>query len=183
MKQTLGTQLRHLIDLLDSAVSAAYKDAGLSYRPRYTPVVRALMDRDSLTIGQVAEIAVITQPAATQTVALMIKQGILSAKSGQEDGRQKLIRLTAKGRALLPNLTLCWQATAMAANSLDAELPFPLSRVLENAINALTRKSYGTRISEARATLATDASKANRPIPALEMKRNPDGPHPKRIQR
>ena len=141
------------------------------------------MDHDSLTIGQVAEIAGITQPAATQTVALMIKQGILSAKSGQEDGRQKLIRLTTKGRELLPKLTLCWQATAMAASSLDAELPFPLSRVLENAISALTLKSYGTRISEARAALTTDASMANRPTPALEMRRNQDGPRPKKIQR
>lgn len=164
MKQTLGTQLRHLIDLLDSAVSAAYKDAGLSYRPRYTPVVRALIDHDLLTIGQIAEIAGITQPAATQTVALMIKQGILSSKSGQEDGRQKLIRLTAKGRALLPNLALCWQATAMAQKSLEAELPGSLSQVLESAISALSRKSYGTRISEARAMLAADASKVNRPL-------------------
>jgi DNA-binding MarR family transcriptional regulator len=183
VKQTLGTQLRHLIDLLDGAVSAAYKDAGLVYRPRYTPIMRALIDHDSLTIGRVAEIAGITQPAATQTVALMIKQGILSAKFGREDGRQKLIRLTTKGRELLPKLTLCWQATAMAANSLDAELHFPLSQMLENAINALTRKSYGTRISEARATLVTDANKAKRPTPALELKRSPEEPHPKRIQR
>ena len=33
MKQGLGTQLRHLIELLDGAVQQAYADAGLDYRP------------------------------------------------------------------------------------------------------------------------------------------------------
>lgn len=173
MKQTLGTQLRHLVDLLDGAVSAAYQDAGLIYRPRYTPVVRALMDHEPLTVGQVAEIAGITQPAATQTVALMIKQGILCAESGREDGRKKLIRLTAKGRGMLPKLRVCWQATAMAASSLDAELPIPLSLALDSAVNALTLKSYGTRIREARAMLTENASRAGRPAPAAEKKRKP----------
>ena len=37
MKSTQGTQLRHLIELLDGAVGAAYEAAGLDYRPRYTP--------------------------------------------------------------------------------------------------------------------------------------------------
>jgi DNA-binding MarR family transcriptional regulator len=185
MKRTLGTQLRHLVDLLDGAVGAAYKDAGLNYRPRYTPVVRALMDLEPLTLGQVALMAGITQPAATQTVALMVKKGILSAESGQEDGRQKLIRLTARGRELLPKLTVCWQATAMAASNLDAELPFPLSQALDSALNALTLKSFGTRISEARATLTEDSSRADRPARVLEKKRQPnssDGPHRKRSQ-
>ena len=36
MKQGLGTQLRHLIELLDGAVQQAYVDAGLNYRPRYS---------------------------------------------------------------------------------------------------------------------------------------------------
>lgn len=182
MERTLGTQLRHLVDLLDGAVSAAYKDAGLTYRPRYTPVVRALMNLEPLTVGQVAEIAGITQPAATQTVALMIKKGILSAESGQEDGRQKLLRLTAKGRELLPKLTVCWQATAMASSNLDAELPFPLSQALDSAVNALTLKSFGTRINEARATLTEDASRADWPALVKRKPNRSDGPHRKRTQ-
>jgi hypothetical protein len=50
VNQTLGTQLRHLIDMLDGAVAAGYHDLGLSYRPRYTPIVRALMSLEPRTI-------------------------------------------------------------------------------------------------------------------------------------
>lgn len=149
MKSSLGTQLRHLIELLDGAVSAAYDEAGLRYRPRYTPVMRALMAREPATIGAIAEAAGITQPAATQTVALMVKEGLISVQAGAQDGRQKLISLTPLGRELLPKLQRCWRATAAAAASLDAELPVPLLQTLDGAIAALAKKSYGARIREA----------------------------------
>ncbi len=151
MKRSLGTQLRHLIELLDGAVGAAYEEAGLAYRPRYTPVMRALMQAEPATIGHIAAAAGITQPAATQTVALMIKEGLVTAEAGTLDGRQKLIRLSADGRALLPKLQACWQATAAAAASLEAECG--LSATVEAAIEALAARSYGDRIRTARAEM------------------------------
>ncbi|NHZ44215.1 MULTISPECIES: MarR family winged helix-turn-helix transcriptional regulator [Massilia] len=149
MKQGLGTQLRHLIELLDGAVLQAYVEAGLDYRPRYTPVMRVLAQQPSATIGQLAELAGITQPAATQTVALMKKEGILLVVAGGEDGRQRVVRLSPQGEQLLPRLQACWQATRNAADSLDAELDYPLSGCLAQAIAALGQRSFGARIEEA----------------------------------
>ncbi len=153
MKQGLGTQLRHLIELLDGAVEAAYVEAGLNYRPRYTPVMRALANTEALTIGEIAAQAGITQPAATQTVAVMVKEGLLVTSAGKQDGRQKMVRLSEAGREMLPRLQQCWQATAAAAASLDAQLPYPLSRTLADAIEALQAESFGARIRAARAGL------------------------------
>jgi len=153
MRQGLGTQLRHLIDLLDGAVSAAYEEAGIDYRPRFTPVMRALEGGEARSIGQIAEAAGITQPAATQTVALMIREGLLATAPSPQDARQKLVRLSAQGEALLPRLRACWQATRVAADSLDAELPYPLSQVLAEAITALQSHSFGERIRRARASI------------------------------
>lgn len=150
MKQGLGTQLRHLIELLDGAVEAAYVEAGLDYRPRYTPVMRALAASEELTIGEIAAQSGITQPAATQTVAVMVKEGLLVTSAGKQDGRQKMVRLSEAGRAMLPRLQQCWQATALAATSLDAQLPYPLSETLSNAIEALQQESFGDRIRAAR---------------------------------
>lgn len=155
MKATHGTQLRHLIELLDGAVGAAYEEAGLDYRPRYTPVVRALMANEPAAIGMIAEAAGITQPAATQTIALMIKDGLVSTEAGANDARQKLIRFTEKGRAMIPQLQQCWQATRIASEALEADLPFPLGDILDSTIKALHAKPFGERIRAARATLAT----------------------------
>jgi DNA-binding MarR family transcriptional regulator len=151
MRQGLGTQLRHLIDLLDGAVSTAYQEAGIDYRPRYTPVMRALESGEPCTVSQIAEAAGITQPAATQTVALMLKQGLLETTPGVRDARQKFVSLSARGQQLLPRLRLCWQATRAAADSLDHEMPYPLSDALAEAIAALQHQSFGERIRAARA--------------------------------
>ena len=149
MKQGLGTQLRHLLDLLDGDVAQQYKEVGLDYRPRYTPIVRALKVLDAASIGQIAEAAGITQPAATQTVNLMKKDGLVDVRPGA-DGRQRLVALSAQGRALLPALEACWAATQAAAEGLDAQLAVPLSDILNEAILALEEKSFHARISEAR---------------------------------
>jgi DNA-binding MarR family transcriptional regulator len=149
MKQGLGTQLRHLIELLDGAVQQAYVDAGLDYRPRYTPVMRVFAQQQSATIGQLAELAGITQPAVTQTVALMKKEGLLLVGASDEDGRQRVVRLSGQGEALLPRLQACWLATKNAADSLDAELEFPLSKCLAEAIAVLGQRSFGDRIHDA----------------------------------
>lgn len=150
MKRGLGTQLRHLIELLDGAVQAAYVEAGLNYRPRYTPVMRALVLQEPLTIGEIATRVGITQPAATQTVSLMVKEGLLETEAGKQDGRQKLVRLSPVGREMVPALQACWKATAAAAGSLDAELPYRLSQVLDDAIRALEVRPFGERIRAAR---------------------------------
>lgn len=152
MKTGLGTQLRHLVELLDGAVEASYREAGLNYRPRYTPVMRALSAKEPLTVGEIAATAGITQPAATQTVALMIKEGLLTAAPGARDARQKMICLSEAGRDMLPRLRRCWHATAAAAASLDAQLPYPLSLTLADALEALSKRSFGERIRDADAT-------------------------------
>lgn len=141
--------MRHLIELLDGAVQQSYADAGLRYRPRYTPLMRALAQQRSATVGELAALAGITQPAATQTVALMKKEGLLLVAADGDDGRQRMVRLSPQGEAMLPQLEACWKATRRAADSLDAELPFPLSECLAQAITVLEQRSFGDRIRAA----------------------------------
>lgn len=157
MKQGLGTQLRHLIDLLDGDVAQQYTDAGLCYRPRYTPIVRVLKELGTASIGQIADAASITQPAATQTVKLMKNDGLVAVVPGI-DGRQRLVTLSPRGIDLLPALETCWAATKAAADGLDAQLSAPLSRILDEALLALGEKSFHARISEARMRLDPTAA-------------------------
>lgn len=149
MKPGLGTQLRHLTDLLDGAVSAAYEEAGLDFRPRYTPVMRVLGAESPCSVGRIAELAGISQPSATQTIGLMLTAGLVEATPAAADGRQKLVRLSALGKQMLPKLERCWNATAAAAQGLDRELAYPLSELLTQAVAALQARSFSQRIRSA----------------------------------
>jgi DNA-binding MarR family transcriptional regulator len=141
----LGTLLRHLIELLDGEVQQVYERSGLQYRPRYTPIVRALAENGPSSIRAIAARAQITHSAASQTLARMVQDGLVRFSRGG-DGRERIVTATERLREMLPALERSWSATAAAADELDGELSVPLSKVVREAITALQRKSFGERI-------------------------------------
>jgi DNA-binding MarR family transcriptional regulator len=149
---TLGTLLRRLTEHLDGAVEDAYSKVGLDYRPRYTPVMRALLEFGPSSIRAIAEHAGMTHSATSQTVSQMTRQGLVKLKSG-EDGRERIVELTPAARRLVPQLELHWAATAKAAKSLEKDMATPLSAVLREAIAALDEKSFASRIEDAQRSL------------------------------
>lgn len=143
----LGTRIRHLIELLDGDVAASYEAAGLGYyKPRYTPIFRSLIEHEVMTIKQITEQVKVSQPAITQTVNDMQKRGLITRIDG-EDAREKKVKLTAQGVAMIPKLEAQWRATMAAATSLDNDLPNSLLATVEAAIEALQRTSFKQRMA------------------------------------
>ena len=118
---TLGAQLRRLLELLDGDVETAYRRAGLNFRPRYTPIFRALLREGALSIKDVANLACVTHSAASQTIAQMTREDLVQIEMGR-DRRERLVGLTPRALAMTPDLERCWAATARAAASLDLSL-------------------------------------------------------------
>lgn len=165
--ELLGTRLRHLLDLLDGDVAAVYEDLGLhGFRPRFTPVVRALAAAGPASIRDLARATGVTHSAASQTVAQMAKENLVRLTPGA-DARQRIVHLTAKAESLLPTLDAEWAATTAAATEFEAELSFPLSRLVTEALDALRRRPMHQRIA--------DAAPHPRPVPGqcASSSRNP----------
>ena len=145
-RELLGTRLRELLDHLDGAVAEVYADLGLAdFRPRFTPVVMAL-GAGPLSIRDLAKAIGVTHSAASQTVAQMLKQDLVAATPG-EDARQRIITLTAKTEALQPALAAEWSATSAAAAAFEAELAYPLSTLIEEALAVLRERPMRQRIA------------------------------------
>jgi len=149
---TLGTLLRHLTDLLDSAVEQSYERSGLDYRPRYTPVVRALLELGPTSLRAISGHAGISHSAVSQTVAEMVKNDWLRSAPGS-DARERIVSLTPKAEAAIPVLKRHWMATNAAAETLDEELSAPLTDVLREAIERLGNRPFGDRIAQANSEL------------------------------
>jgi len=147
MKPGLGTRLRHLLELLDGDVALVYAESGLSdYRPRYTPVVRALEALGPASIKAIADHARISHSAVSQTVAQMRKAGLLITRTGS-DAREREVAMSPSLQDHLPLLHAQWRATNSAAAALDAELSQALTAVIDEAISALERRSFRQRIA------------------------------------
>jgi DNA-binding MarR family transcriptional regulator len=147
----LGTQLRRLLELLDGDVEAIYRRDHSYYLPRFTPVMKALTEKEPQTIKAIAERSSISHSAASQTVTRMTELGLVELQV-DSDRRARLVCLTEEGRELLPWLQQRWQATTRAARSLDRELSYPLSELLSEAVALLERKPFADRIDRAAGT-------------------------------
>lgn len=144
---TLGTLLRHLIELLDGAVANAYRVKAPGYKPRFTPVMRTLIRDGPSSIKTIAANAGVSHSAISQTVAEMALKGLVALREGS-DQREHIADLTPDGRHLIPILEAQWICTEGAARSIDADIGLPLADVLRLAIAALDSKSFAERIAE-----------------------------------
>jgi DNA-binding MarR family transcriptional regulator len=143
----VGTLLRHVLELLDGDVAKVYEDLDLpDYRPRFSPAVRVLVAEGPMSIHQLAARVGVTHSAASQTVAQMSRADLVTLRPGA-DARQRIVHLTARARTLLPVIEAEWAATEAAMADLDAELPIPVTDLLEQLLTALHRHPMHARIA------------------------------------
>ncbi len=144
----LGTLLRHLLDQMDGDIATVLSDLGMSgYRPRFSPIVRALVALGPVPIRDLAAAIGVTHSAASQTVAQMSSRGFVVIGPGA-DARQRVVHLTAKARELLPQIESEWAATESAGAEMDAELPVPLAEMASALAAALARRPFRQRMVE-----------------------------------
>lgn len=152
-QRTHGVLLRRLIDHLDGAVEQAYVDAGLDYRPRFTPIMRALLNDGPSSLRALSARTGVTHSAVSQTVSQMVARQWVSLVPGQ-DARERIVTLTDFAEAQLPVLRRCWAATASASDALDADIGQPLADVLSRALMVLEQIPFRDRLATAAADLS-----------------------------
>jgi DNA-binding MarR family transcriptional regulator len=138
---------------MDADVGLALAELGLrDYRTRYSAVIRLIAADGPSPIRHIADRIGITHSGMSQMVAEMEQRGLLESRAGS-DARQRLVRLTPRARRLLPAINAEWEATDAASAALDAELPYPLSTLIDDLEAALARRRFRHRIADAAATL------------------------------
>jgi DNA-binding MarR family transcriptional regulator len=147
-RESVGTLMRHVLEMLDGDVAKVSRELGLTdYRPRFSPIIRALVAGGPMSIRELAQAVGVTHSAASQTVAQMARSGLVSLEPGS-DARQRIAHLTPKTRTLLPTIEAEWAATVAAMRDLDAELPMPLADLLAHVVTALQQRPLRHRITE-----------------------------------
>ena len=143
----LGTLLRRVVLELDGGTQQVYDRREASFRPRYFPVARKLLDGGATPVSELSERLGMTQPAVSQTLKEMQNDGLVALEAGK-DKRVRLARLTEKGKALCGELEPVWAAVGESADEIGAEIGTDLHELLKRLLTALERKSFASRIEE-----------------------------------
>lgn len=147
-EQSLWRPLRLLQAAMDDDIARIYAEARIDgLKPSFVMELIRLHVRGPMTITELAESVGRTHSAMSQKVGAMRSAGLVRTVAGP-DARSKKVALTAKSRRIVDRLAAEWRATEAALAELEAEIPYPLSRVVTDIEEALRRKSFHDRIAE-----------------------------------
>lgn len=133
---------------MDAEIARVYADARIDgLKTNWVMELIRLDRRGPMTITELAESVQVTHSAMSQKVAALREAGWVRTVAGP-DARSKRVELTGKARAVVDRLVAEWRATEAAIAEIEAELPYPLSRVVTDIEAALRRKSLHARITE-----------------------------------
>ncbi len=151
----LWAPLFALLADMDGQIAALYAECGLSeVRPRFArPLMLVAGSPDGasgtsgpgLTIRALAGSCAVTHSAMSQTVAAMRRSGLVQTNAGA-DARTRVVRLTDRGRQVLPFVKAEWAATEAALAELEQDLPHPVTEVVAQVAQALAARPFAERI-------------------------------------
>lgn len=143
----IGTRLRRLIDRMSPDVERLYAESGLTFKASWFYVIYALAERGPMPMGEIGALAGFTHSAVSQTVKKLMSLGLIDTETA-DDARQKLVRLTAKGEALVTRSRPIWAAVEASVKDVIAESGFDFLGAVTAMEDALKSKGLHARISE-----------------------------------
>jgi DNA-binding MarR family transcriptional regulator len=133
---------------IDDEIARVYAENGIpDLKPTWAMEIIRLHVRGPMTIAELARSVERTHSAMSQKVAAMRAAGWLETSPGP-DARSKKVTLTPKAERIAAKLAAEWRATEASITELEAEIPYPLTRVADDIAAALARKSFHDRITE-----------------------------------
>ncbi|WP_331756059.1 winged helix DNA-binding protein [Streptomyces sp. NBC_01643] len=147
-EHSLWRPLRLLQASMDADIARIYAEARIDgLKTSFIMELLRLHARGPMTITELAESVDRTHSALSQKVAAMRRAGWVETVRGG-DARSKKVALTDEARSVVGRLAAEWRATEAAVAEIEAEIPYPLSRVVTDIEQALERKSFHERIAE-----------------------------------
>jgi len=132
----LGSRLKRLAERVQTDATKAFSDRGIPVLATHFPLLAALTTYGPLSVTEAVEAVGISQPAVTRIHNSLQKLGLTRTVPVKGDNRQKQIRLTPKGEALIEELKHdMWPHVRRAAQALcegpDTDILSQITRLEE----------------------------------------------------
>jgi DNA-binding MarR family transcriptional regulator len=133
---------------MDDEIARIYAENDIpDLKTNWVWVILRLRARGPMTIAELARSMNQTHSALSQKVTAMRKAGWVETSPGP-DARAKKVSLTTKAERVADKLAAEWRATEASIAEIEAEVPYPQTKVAADIRAALARKSFHDRIAE-----------------------------------
>lgn len=114
----IATRLQRLSDQLRRDGALIYKDNGISFEPKWFPVMYALHQKPMLSVVEIAAEIGYTHPSTISLLKDLEKQKLIRSKKDKSDERKRLLQLTARGNELIEQMRPVWQQMINTLNEM-----------------------------------------------------------------
>lgn len=151
---TLGSRLRRIGERLQATTQAYLARNGVEIQVAQLSVLYALGEQEPAAIGDLAQTLGLSQPGVTRMVERLEAGGWIETEKRDADRRQRFVRLTAKGEALVKQAhALHWpvieSSVAALADQLSGRLIDQLGGLEAAIIDGALDQEFDQRTREA----------------------------------
>ena len=147
-KVALGSRLRRLGEMFSSDAVAIYGMYGVDLKPGWFPVFHILSQCAKSSITKMAREIGYRHPVISSIVKEMTRAGLTETWKSAEDKRMSLVKLTAKGRALIPRLEVQIKDVESAVEELLSEMEHDIWPGIMEMEVLLKRRSLRDRVAQ-----------------------------------
>lgn len=142
----LGSRLKRLAERLQADAAKVHKAMGIEAQPAEVALLAALDRFGPLTVSGAVDALGVSQPAVTRTATGLVERGLIASETSDEDQRQKVLKLTRTGRALVAKAKkAAWPAIDDAVRALCEPLEGSLLEQLAGLERQLTERTLESR--------------------------------------
>ncbi|MBX3212738.1 MAG: MarR family transcriptional regulator/GNAT family N-acetyltransferase [Labilithrix sp.] len=154
----LGSRLKRLAERLQADAAKVHRTMGVDAQPTELALLAAIDRFGPMTITAAVESLGVSQPAVTRTASGLVDRGALAAESDAADQRQKTLKLTRQGRALVAKAKAkAWPAIDAAVATLCAPLEGTLLEQIASLEAQLAERPLEARALDAAGALRDGA--------------------------
>ncbi len=155
----IAAHFRRLSERLDRDANQVYSQLGVPFEQRWMGLLDLLVRCGPRSVSEIAHDLNISHPSVSQTRSSLIASKLLAEHADPNDGRRRVLYLTAKGERLIERLKPVWAALEQAGQELNEEAGniVVLLRRLETALDRQSILDRVNKIQNTPSILENDA--------------------------
>src|SRR6266487_18572 len=141
----IGARMRRLTDVFSRDVAIIYKEHHLDFEAKYFVLFYLISQKDGIGIMEIADELSLTHPAIIHLAKELERKGYIQSVKSSADSRKRLLKLSKKGKAALPEFKKVWDKIEKLNAQLMRKQENNLLKAIAEMEAILEEKSYYKR--------------------------------------